>query len=329
MKKISVEIIADSFNLETGDRITTFILTFPRFILAELNTHRVFSRNSASSRAIPFKKMVEMVKEDPFIPIAWQKDHKGMQGTEYFDSFSIKENEFDQIWLNARDRALEESQHLSNSGVTKQLCNRLLEPFMWHTAIVTATEFENFFKQRCPQYIGKGGTSFRSRKDCKKSGNNFSNTTITDWLYSNKGQGEIHIMELAEQMWDAMSESTPKKLKKGEWHIPFGDKFDEEKLNHLVTRTAHKLGGSYIFDRDFKKIKIATARCARVSYLNFEGKDDYEADIKLHDRLAKMRHWSPFEHCAIAINPPPKTNKTGNFKGFLQYRKNFQEESGN
>ena len=72
-KKISAQIIADSVNTQ-GDRITTYILTFPRFILAELNTHRMFSRNSASSRAIPFEKMVKMVEEDTFIPIAWQKE---------------------------------------------------------------------------------------------------------------------------------------------------------------------------------------------------------------------------------------------------------------
>ena len=73
MKKINAEIIADSVDSK-GNRITTMLLTFPRFILAELNTHRMFSRNSASSRAIPFEKMVKMVEEDPFIPIAWQKD---------------------------------------------------------------------------------------------------------------------------------------------------------------------------------------------------------------------------------------------------------------
>ena len=76
------EIIADSLSPQ-GNRLTTFKLTYPRIIHSELMTHRVFSRNSASSRAIPFEKMVKMVEEDPFIPIAWQKDHKGMQGSEY------------------------------------------------------------------------------------------------------------------------------------------------------------------------------------------------------------------------------------------------------
>jgi thymidylate synthase ThyX len=86
---IQAKIVADSLNPQ-GDRLTTFIVTFPRIILAEFNTHRMFSRNSASSRAIPFDKMVKSVQENPFIPIVWQKDHKGMQGKEYLtDELSI------------------------------------------------------------------------------------------------------------------------------------------------------------------------------------------------------------------------------------------------
>ena len=80
---IKAEIVADSVNT-IGERITTMLVTFPRIILAELNNYRAFSRNSASSRAIPFEKMVKVVEENPFIPIVWQKDHKGMQGFEYF-----------------------------------------------------------------------------------------------------------------------------------------------------------------------------------------------------------------------------------------------------
>ena len=143
MKKIEAKIICDSID-PRGDRITTMLLTFPRFILAELNTHRMFSKNSASSRAIPFEKMVKMVEEDPFIPIAWQKSHKGMQGSEYItNEFHIEECVKD--WLEARDNAIKYAVRLnmgfpifedyqvidSNDKVTKQLCNRLLEPFMW------------------------------------------------------------------------------------------------------------------------------------------------------------------------------------------------------
>ena len=146
---ITAKVIADSLN-EFGDRITTMVVTFPRIVLAELNTHRMFSRNSASSRAIPFKKMVKMVEENPFIPIAWQQDHPGMQGIKYLPT-----NELENLigeWLESKEQAVERAKVMAGFSLTKQLCNRLLEPFMYHTAIITATEWENFFALRCPQY---------------------------------------------------------------------------------------------------------------------------------------------------------------------------------
>ena len=144
------EIIADSLS-PSGDRLTTFKVTYPRIIHAEMCRHRMFSRNTASSRAIPFSKMVKDVEENPFIPIAWQKSHKGMQGIEYLEIkdgvYGVKEH-----WLEARNKAVQLATALHNSNVTKQLCNRLLEPFVWTTELITGTEWENFFELRCPQY---------------------------------------------------------------------------------------------------------------------------------------------------------------------------------
>ena len=147
--KISAEIVADSIT-PYGENLTTMRVTFPRYILVELNTHRMLSKNSASSRAIPFEKMVKAVEENPFIPIAWQKDHKGMQGTEYLIDRKHENAVYE--WLKARDYAVKQARMMNNDGVTKQLCNRLLEPFMWHTVIISATEFSNFFSLRCPVY---------------------------------------------------------------------------------------------------------------------------------------------------------------------------------
>lgn len=145
---IKVKIVADSLNPQ-GDRLTTMLCTYPRIIHSELMTHRMLSKNSASSRAIPFEKMVESVQENPFIPIAWQKHHKGMQGTEYSDNYILNKA----LWLNARDEAVRTAKALYNkSDVTKQLCNRLLEPFMWHTVLISGTEFSNFFELRCGIY---------------------------------------------------------------------------------------------------------------------------------------------------------------------------------
>src|SRR6478736_3335020 len=205
---ISVKVIADSKN-QFGNRITTMIVTMPRIILAEFNTHRMFSRNSASSRAIPFEKMVKSVKENPFIPIAWQADHKGMQGTEYIHNDTGRGGDESRIqvgWQNAIDNAIREAEWMNMYGLTKQICNRILEPFMWHTVILTATEWENFFALRCPQYVlieeeGKLARPeltkttekiFRSRKDYLKYkedlqfDSNISNEI--QWLQLNKGQ---------------------------------------------------------------------------------------------------------------------------------------------
>jgi hypothetical protein len=323
---IKAKVIADSTNSQ-GDRITTMVVTFPRFILAETNTHRMLSRNSASSRAIPYAKMLKSVLQNPFIPIAWQADHKGMQGSAYlgrFKSFLAKQG-----WLTARNFAVAFSWILSKINVTKQLCNRLLEPFMYHTVIITATDWGNFFHLRCPKYEILSNT-YRSKKDAIKDNENnyykLNNVLDKEWLNYNKGQAEIHMMALAEAMWDVYNESTPNKLEEGEWHIPYGDKIN----GHYVDNT---LGYKDLNEKEFiekitpLKIKIATARCARVSYtvVGEENKvDNYENDIKLHDRLASSGHWSPFEHCAQAIN---SRNYSGNFKGFTQYRKMFNNEN--
>lgn len=216
------EIIADSLSPQ-GNRLTTFKLTYPRIIHSELMTHRVFSRNSASSRAIPFEKMVKMVEEDPFIPIAWQKDHKGMQGSEYAQYPDTED--FKSIWLEARDNAIKSAQlaQIGKVKLTKQICNRLLEPFMWHTVLVTATEFENFFELRCPKYKDSLNEIYKSKKDYLEKTleeDKYKPNIDLDWYLINQSQAEIHIQALAEAMWDAMNESTPKKLQAGEWHMP-------------------------------------------------------------------------------------------------------------
>lgn len=148
--KINAVIVGDSI-CPRGHRITTYLLTYPRIIHAELLTHRMFSRNAASSRAIPFNTMVKSIEENPFIPIAWQKDHKGMQGNEYYtNEVDIQANII--RWNAAKERAIKYTIGLNEQGVTKQLCNRLLEPFQWYTSLVTATEYDNFFSLRMPIY---------------------------------------------------------------------------------------------------------------------------------------------------------------------------------
>jgi thymidylate synthase ThyX len=122
---------------------------YPRFVHSELMTHRVFSRNAASSRAIPIKRMIAAVREDPAMPIYWGKNQTGMSARTEISGDARDRAERE--WLRALENALESAERLSDSEIDlhKQLVNRILEPFAWITVIITATEWANFFTQRC------------------------------------------------------------------------------------------------------------------------------------------------------------------------------------
>lgn len=176
------KVIADSIS-ESGRRLTTLEVTFPRIVLAEFNTHRVFSRNSASSRAIPILTQLARIEKNPLIPVYWGKNKSGMQAEE---ELSLSEQEqATAIWLAARDDALHRVQQLLDLGVHKQITNRLLEPFMWHTVIVTATEWSNFFALRD----------------------------------NAMAQPEIH--RIAHMMREVYSESQPQQIATDDWHLPY------------------------------------------------------------------------------------------------------------
>lgn len=322
---IKSEILAHSVGLRNKELIT-FVVTFPRIILAELNTHRMFSRNSASSRAIPFDKMVKSLQDNPFIPIAWQKDHKGMQGTEYeTDSQCI--HELTEIWLDGRDTAINTARMLHDVDVTKQLCNRMLEPYMYHTCIITTSKpgLENFFDLRCPSY---GEQGYKSKLEVGDS------MSIIEWLQFNKGQAEIHMMALAESMYDAYKASVPERLEPGDWHVPYSKQIIEQFGN-----SAH-----WMFNSIPGMAYVSSVMCARVSYTvpdtdltkwTFEKYMDKAIDLS----TAKPLHASPFEHPNKAMNEdeyvsfyrgeganedhtgrPENQGWCRNFQGFIQLR---------
>lgn len=141
---IECQVIADS--IMGGTRITSVQVKYPRFILPQLNTHRVFSRSTASSRAVPTAKLIDMVRNNPVIPVHWGQNQAGM----------VAENEMDEaritaaktVWLEAANTAANIAQELAEIGVHKQVVNRILEPFMWAETIITATEWDNFFRLR-------------------------------------------------------------------------------------------------------------------------------------------------------------------------------------
>lgn len=178
---IKATIIADSVSAHTGQRITTFELEYHRFIHSELMTHRQFSRNAASSRAIPIDKMIELVENNTAYPIHWGENQSGMQAKdEEVDITRAKE-----YWLQARNNAVYVAKCMRTLGLHKQIVNRILEPFQMMKTLVTATSFDNFFNLRC-------------HKDAQPE-----------------------IKHLADLMYQAMQESTPEVLRAYEWHTPY------------------------------------------------------------------------------------------------------------
>ena len=292
--KIKAEIVAHSKRANTGEEIITYKLTFPRIILSEVNTYKMLEKNTSSSRAIPFEKMVEVVDKEPFVPLAFQTHHKGMQGTEYITN----REEIDYLevkWLIAKDTAVESAYQLYNNGITKQLTNRILEPFMWVTQLCTGTResFKHLFEQRCPIYdisndvLRLAGsdtkTSFKSKKEVIKKFPQLSKKDDLWWLQRNKGQAEIHFMDLAEKMYDALNESTPVIMNDDEWHIPFSERPE------------------FIPEMSLKdKIMLSCAMTARVSYTTINDDDvlTLEKAKNIYDKCVESGHFSVVSHCA-------------------------------
>lgn len=296
------KVLADSVS-PAGQRLTTLEATFPRFVLAEFNTHRVFSRNSASSRAIPVAKQLRRVLDDPYVPIEFGSNKPGMQAGPALTGAEREAAEAE--WLKARDDTVRHVLGLITSPenvagfadldeclgaaegslkeppaewlkVHKQVANRLLEPFMWHTVIVSSTTWENFFNLRCHP----------------------------------DAQPEIRL--IATKMRDACERSAPKRLDLDEWHLPLVGEAEREEAS-----SPEELA------------KISIGRCARVSYLTHAGTRDLSADVFLYDRLLESGHMSPMEHVARPMTPEEleRSEWSGNFQGWIAHRKLIPGES--
>ena len=291
MENIKVEIVADSINSQ-GDRLTSMVLTYPRIIHAEMMTHRMFSRNASSSRAVPIQKMIEAVKNNTFCPFKFQKAHKGMQGSEYFTG-QDKEDCI-KLWLESAELALQQAEKMKEKGITKQIINRILEPYQYYTVLITGSKegWDNFFELRNPVYETEIGV-FKSKRDALISyaeGGVMANLPTTDleWLQINKGQAEIHIMDLSEKIYDAIQESTPKQLEENQWHIPFRDKINELYPNLTLE----------------DKIKVSVGMAANTSYTVVGDGSiiTLEKATRIHNKCKDLSHSSVFEHCARAMS---------------------------
>jgi len=257
------EVLLDSVN-PAGQRLTTFVLRFPRFVLSEFNTHRMFSRNASSSRAIPTAKLMQQLREDPVVPVEWGRNQSGMQARELLDADAALAAEAE--WLRARDAALAHAEHLRAIGVHKQIVNRVLEPWMWASVIVSSTTYDNFFTLRCHP------------------------------------DAQPEIKRLADLMRMAFAASAPVLRAAGEWHLPYVGDEDaglpiEERKQVSVARCARVSYLTHVGTRDteadirlyqqlldaghwspFEHVAVATADGTRFN--NFNGWQAYRHQME-------------------------------------------------
>lgn len=343
---IKATMLADSVSPE-GVRLMTMEIEYPRLILAEFNTHRDKSRNSFSSRAVPFEKMIQQLTGRP---VRFGANQAGMQdkGEDfnaeitvpswdeamdggYFQPGLFVESSTtlspEDAWEEAKDQAIVMAKAFKDAGYHKQVYNRLLEPFQMMKTIVSGTEWSNFF-----------------------------------WLRDDLA-ADPTLAELARCMREVKEASKPDLLQPGEWHLPYVDYFrrhtgeegddawgpQEWFLRAEEPKTKFGLGIATPLTLE-QAIKVSCARCAAVSYRN-EGYG-VEKSVELYERLvgSDKKHASALEHCATPMErrpglPPPNAWEhgvshmdkkgnlwSGNFRGWIQHRKlikgeNYEEES--
>jgi thymidylate synthase ThyX len=190
--EISAKVIQDSITVG-GVRLVTLELEYPRFIHSEFMTHRVFSRNAASSRAIPIEKMMEQVVSDPAMPVYWGINKAGMQADEEHPDVEQCQS----VWRKAARAAVYAATELKDLGLHKQVVNRLLEPFQMMKTVVSATDWANFF-------------ALRAHPDAQPE-----------------------IQELAMKMQKVMESSTPVDISMGGWHVPYVYRFEDTETGQI------------------------------------------------------------------------------------------------
>ena len=293
---ITAEVIQYSKCANTGKEIVTFELVYPRMVHAELMTHRMFSRNAASSRAIPISKVVEMVRDNPATPSHWGINQPGMQARQEFTGDALEQ--IQRLWDDAAYSAANFSEVMANMGAHKQVANRVTEPYQWMKVVLTYTEGNNWY-----------------------------------WLRDHT-DADPTIHELARKMWQAVSTKTPFVIYPGEWHVPYVNRVrDAGGLKYLTEIYISDDNFESQWLTLEQALAVSSSCCAQVSYRLLDL--SLEKAMMIYGRLVESEpvHASPFEHQATPMRKNPDFRSKGithrdrdgkfwsaNFQGYIQHR---------
>lgn len=286
------KVIADSISVQSPCvRLTTLEVTIPRIVLAELNTHRKLSRNSASSRAIPVAKLLEEVEQRPFVPDFWGMNDKGMSPNQQIDDRDTPHAKA--AWLEARNAAVAAANKLIGLGVHKQTANRLLEPFVWHKVIVSATDWANFLALRTAP----------------------------------EAQHEIRQTALAIKA--AIEASVPRPCLSDDWHMPLLSDAERYQKRHrtfwCMVSAARCARVSYLrhdtFRDSYEGVRDDYALAKRLASAGHYSPFEHVARPLPHDQRKLLSKLLP-----SGSEDGDAFNISGNYRGWIQLRKMFPLE---
>ena len=286
-------VIKDSINPK-GIRIRTVEVEYPRMVHSELMTHRVFSRNAASSRAIPVSKMIELVESNPAMPSHWGKNQPGMQADYELDELGKAQAK--SLWLEASRQAVSIAKVMNDSGLHKQVINRILEPYQHIKVVITSTEWENFF-----------------------------------WLRKHK-DADPTIKELAEKVYKAFEESNPVELQYGEWHLPYvndihsmtGQYFCDQNGTEINLETAKMLSASLCAQVSYRLSNTSTDKAKDIYAKLIESEPCHSSPVE-HSAMCMDDTGaldSFLSDTSVGVTHIDRKDQwwSGNFRGWVQNR---------
>lgn len=201
MSGYSCAILADSVN-PAGERVTTVQVRLPLVVWAEFLTHRTLSRNARSNRAVPSRVLIREVLRNPFVPDFWGSNRAGMQaGAELT---GVRRWLARKAWLWARYPAIAAAWIMARIGLHKQDANRVLNPWQWIDAVVTADEsaWQAFFALRCHELA------------------------------------DPKIQRIAEMIREKIHDGSPWVLAWGGWHLPYYENQLRDTTNETLWASA-------------------------------------------------------------------------------------------
>lgn len=286
MSQIKARLVAYSIS-PAGDKVATFELDYPRWIHGEILTHRMFSRNAMSSRAVPVEKMIEQVRNAPAMPVHWGKNQPGMQAS--VELTGSARQDVETHWKMAGTSAAHIADRMSNLDAHKQIVNRILEPFQTMKTVVTSTEWDNFFYLR------------------------------------NHEDAQPEIKRLAEVMLECFENEDPVKLTSEDWHTPYFGEGYWLKGCGIPLEDALTISSSCCAQVSFRQLDDTLEKAKRIYERLVESKPVHASPFEHQcapmkwSKLCKDTMQQGWE-TGVTHMDREFSFWSGNFKGFIQHR---------